>query len=351
MPPVKKIIKFLIAFVFYYSNFFSIYKRFIRGGRVTILMFHRIVDDFHNPSVIVKRKTFEEIIKYIKKKHPIISLDSLVDNIDKLNALPADSYVITFDDGWIEFKDGVYQLLKELDVPATVFLITGCISGNTEFWQERLYRIFRKLCTEKELVSKVQELIEQSKEKELLIDAVSGKNEEEDNELQKLIDLFKDVEYKKINLLLSGIENVLDDCSRELPDKKEDLFLTWEDIRSLKWDGISFCPHTVNHANLPTESQETVNEEIVKSCKTIEDETGRKARHFCYPNGKWNNSIRNIVKESCSSACATSSGFVSRDSDVYALNRIGINEEMVTDWNGNFSKYLFTLSMFIETLR
>jgi len=66
-------------------------------------MFHRIVDDFHIPSIIVKRKIFENTIKDIKKNHSIIP----------------------FDDGWMEFRDGVYQLLKELDEPATVFLITS----------------------------------------------------------------------------------------------------------------------------------------------------------------------------------------------------------------------------------
>ena len=42
-----------------------------------------------------------------------------------MNVLPKDSYIITFGDGWMEFRDGVYQLLKELDEPATVFLITS----------------------------------------------------------------------------------------------------------------------------------------------------------------------------------------------------------------------------------
>jgi len=43
-------------------------------------MFHRIVDDFHIPSIIVKRKIFENTIKDIKKNHSIIPLDFLVDN-------------------------------------------------------------------------------------------------------------------------------------------------------------------------------------------------------------------------------------------------------------------------------
>jgi len=135
----------------------------------------------------------------------------------------------------------------------------------------------------------------------------------------------------------------LEDCPTKLSDKRKDFFLPW--------DGISFCPHTVNHANLTTESLETANEEIVKSGKIIEDKTDMKAKHFCYPNGRWNNNIRNIVKGPYSSACTTRSGFVSNNSDIYALNRIGINEEMATDWNGNFSKYMFTFSIFIESLK
>jgi hypothetical protein len=44
-------------------------------------------------------------------------------------------------------------------------------------------------------------------------------------------------------------------------------------------------------------------------------------------------------------------GFVSKDSDIYGLNRIGINEEMITDWRGNFSEYVFMFSMFLESAR
>ena len=61
--------------------------------------------------------------------------------------------------------------------------------------------------------------------------------------------------------------------------------------------------------------------------------------------------IKKIVSESYKSACTTRAGFVSKGSDIYSLNRIGINEEMVTDWRGNFSKYVFTFSLFLESIR
>ncbi|MBS1259205.1 MAG: hypothetical protein MAG551_02272 [Candidatus Scalindua arabica] len=135
-------------------------------------------------------------------------------------------------------------------------------------------------------------------------------------------------------------------------------FVNWDEINSmpaLSSDGkdsrISFGSHTVNHSILTNEKTNVVENEICKSKEIIEKETGRNALHFCYPNGNYNDSMKKIVSKSYKSACTTKSGFVSESSDVYALNRIGINEEMITDWRGNFSKYVFIYSIFVESIK
>lgn len=64
-----------------------------------------------------------------------------------------------------------------------------------------------------------------------------------------------------------------------------------------------------------------------------------------YQMENYNDGIKSIVSKSYKSACTTNSGFVSKESDIYTLNRIGINEEMITDWRGNFSKHVFMFSM------
>ncbi|MFQ5965240.1 MAG: polysaccharide deacetylase family protein [Candidatus Scalinduaceae bacterium] len=165
------------------------------------------------------------------------------------------------------------------------------------------------------------------------------------------MDLFKNLEFESLNSFLSCIEQVINTDADKLSEMGRNLFLTWDDIKSMYWDGITFGAHTMNHVTLTCESLDSAREEIVKSKRIIEDETGREVRHFSYPNGRWNAKIKKIVMESFLSACTTEGGFVSKGSDAYGLNRIGLNEEMITDLKGNFSKYMFTFSIFIETLK
>jgi len=114
---------------------------------------------------------------------------------------------------------------------------------------------------------------------------------------------------------------------------------------------FSFNPHKVSHSILTHKQTNIVEDEICKSKEIIEKETGRNVLHLYYPNGNYNNGIKRIVSESYRSACTTRAGFASKVSDIYDLNRIGINEEMIADWRGNSSKYVFMFSMFLESAR
>jgi peptidoglycan/xylan/chitin deacetylase (PgdA/CDA1 family) len=103
-------------------------------GKVTILMFHRVADIFFDISLLVKRKTFEECMKYVAQSYPVISMDFLSQNFDKWERIPNDSFVISFDDGWIDFHDTAYPILSRLKIPATVYLTTGFVSSKCSYW-------------------------------------------------------------------------------------------------------------------------------------------------------------------------------------------------------------------------
>ncbi len=112
-------------------------------------MFHRVTDTFFDVSLLVKKKTFEECMQYIARRHPLISLDFLAQNIDRWESMPCNSYVITFDDGWIDFYDVAYPVLSRLKIPATVYLTTGFTSSKCSYWQERLDNLLAQILAEK----------------------------------------------------------------------------------------------------------------------------------------------------------------------------------------------------------
>jgi peptidoglycan/xylan/chitin deacetylase (PgdA/CDA1 family) len=129
------------------------------NGKVTILMFHRVTDTFFDISLLVKQKTFEECMKYIVNSYPVISMDFLIQNFDKWKNIPEDSFVITFDDGWIDFHDAAYPILSKLKIPATIYLTTGFVSSKCNYWQERLNNLLLQILANKKVFSKKDDII------------------------------------------------------------------------------------------------------------------------------------------------------------------------------------------------
>jgi peptidoglycan/xylan/chitin deacetylase (PgdA/CDA1 family) len=319
------------------------------NGKVTILMFHRVTDTFFDISLLVKQKAFEECMKYITQSYPVISMDFLIQNFDKWKNIPDDSFVITFDDGWIDFHDVAYPILSKSKVPATVYLTTGFASSKCSYWQERLSNLLTQILANKKVFLKKDNIISIPEINLKLKDLIS--KSEGMPVIFKFIDYLKKFTNDKILKTISDLEESLKVHSIMISEDEHRSFVNWDELKSIKDPNISFGSHTVNHTILTNEQPDVVKDEINKSKEIIEKETGRNVLHFCYPNGNYNDGIKRIVSKSYKSACTTNSGFVSKESDIYSLNRIGINEEMITDWRGNFSKYVFTFSLFLESIR
>lgn len=93
-------------------------------------------------------------------------------------------------------------------------------------------------------------------------------------------------------------------------------------IRDWLDGGQEVGAHTVNHvplADLPPEKART---EIFNSKKMLEDLTGRPVRHFCYPWGSWNDTVRDLVIEAgYETATSAHPGINRPDADPFTLLR------------------------------
>ena len=318
-------------------------------GKVTILMFHRVSDTFFDVSLLIKRETFEECMKYITESYHVITMDFLSQNFDKWENIPDDSVVITFDDGWIDFHDTAYPVLSRLKIPATVYLTTGFVSSECSYWQERLNSLLTPILANKKVLLEKVNIVSTPEINLKLKDLISKSDGKPI--IFKFIDYLKKFTNDIILKTISELEAFLEEQTITISEDEHRSFVNWDEVNGINKPDISFGSHTVNHPILTNEQTDIVENEISKSKEIIEKETGRDVIHFCYPNGNYNEEIRKVVSGSYKSACTTRAGFVSRGSDIYALNRIGINQEMVSGWRGNFSKYVFTLSLFLESIK
>lgn len=96
-----------------------------------------------------------------------------------------------------------------------------------------------------------------------------------------------------------------------------------EEIEGIIDHGIDIGNHTDTHALLNTLSPAEIGDEIRRSQAIIEDLTGRRCRHFCYPNGIYNPAAREVIAGAgFDSACAGRVGWNMPGQDPYVLKRV-----------------------------
>jgi peptidoglycan/xylan/chitin deacetylase (PgdA/CDA1 family) len=98
--------------------------------------------------------------------------------------------------------------------------------------------------------------------------------------------------------------------------------LRWREIQEMSRAGISFGSHTRTHPDLRKLSIQQTEEELASSKKAIADATGLPVDTLAYPYGGYDAAVRNLAREHFRLACSTHLGFVKRDSDLFALERI-----------------------------
>lgn len=97
-----------------------------RRNKLVILRYHSI-NDHRRHEVNVKIKLFKQQMEFLRRYYNPLSLRQAVDCLKNKKNIPKKAVVVTFDDGYRDNYTNAYPLLKQLGVPATIFLAVGYI--------------------------------------------------------------------------------------------------------------------------------------------------------------------------------------------------------------------------------
>lgn len=353
---IKKIIKLSLAAVVYYSGLlalFAFFKRmFFSHGDLAILMYHRVLDHadeeerYSQPGMIVSQQVFDKQISFLAKDYNLLSLENLMELLQKKKPIPKSAVVITFDDGWRDNFLYAYPILKKHKIPATIFLATDFIGSDKIFWflQVKLLLTEGNLYPEKltHILEKVKEENKASLSAQALrlldIDSIKG-------DPDKFIERMKQLDFEIIQKIIDGMM-VESGLSSDKWTKKR-WVLSWDEIIEMSRDNVDFGSHGCSHQILTTLSLDEVERELVQSKKIIEERIGKRVLLFSYPNGDYNPKIKKLVQEAGYGCAITTSGYEKSkiEPDLFALRRIGIHEGMSVGLKGKFSQALFACHM------
>jgi peptidoglycan/xylan/chitin deacetylase (PgdA/CDA1 family) len=110
-----------------------------RQPRLPILTYHSI--DNNGSAISVSPEKFRSQVRQLKEmSFEVISLSQAVACLFQGEALPARSLVMTFDDGFKSVYHEAYPVLREMGLPATVFLVPE-YCGRSNQWPGQPRRI------------------------------------------------------------------------------------------------------------------------------------------------------------------------------------------------------------------
>ncbi|WP_341915446.1 polysaccharide deacetylase family protein [Ferrovibrio terrae] len=104
-------------------------------------------------------------------------------------------------------------------------------------------------------------------------------------------------------------------------------YLTWDQIRQMKAEGVTIGAHSHRHPSLPALSPEKAREDLETSRAIFEKELGEQPALFAYPFGEWDARTLALVKSlGYSVAFGQHSGVAHSKHDMFWLPRFPMNE-------------------------
>lgn len=245
-----------------------------RGGRwLYVLAYHRVCPPEREPLlgrnlISAAPDQFEAQMQLISLKyHPVTSGDVL-SAVDQDRSLPRDAVLVTVDDGYRDFLEVVFPIVKRYGIQPVLFVSTLYIERGM-FWWDRLAWAVRN--------TQVTAI-------ETPLGPISLGTEAEREGAVRL--LSKYVRQHDFERAKKQIESLCEELAPGMLGKDHRIFLTWDELRALASSGVTIASHTHTHPILSHISLENARRELRISQELIEDKIGHSVPIFAFPDGR-----------------------------------------------------------------
>lgn len=278
----------------------------VRPAGVIVLMYHRIVDRDRSLEGL-PLATFAAQMRWIRARCEPIAPEAIVQRArDGGRARPA--VLVTFDDGYRDYHDLAYPVLRELGIPALVFLATSFLDAGGMLWTDTVQ--WAALSTRRPRV-RLPWMDEPIALPDRAARAALG-----DRARAHLKRLPDDARRTAMAVLIDELG---------APPARPREMLTWDEVRRTM-DLTRFGGHTHTHPILSRLERAAAEREIRTCRDRIAAETGVAPTAFAYPNGRpedYTAETQEILRAlGFTAAYATSEGVAGPDTDWMAIRRL-----------------------------
>ncbi len=289
----------------------------LRPPGVIVLMYHRILDgDRTLPGLSVD--AFAAQMGWIRTNCDPIAIDDLTTRVgDRRQGRPA--VLVTFDDGYRDYHDLAYPVLKRLGIPAVVFLATSFMDEGGMLWTDEVQ--WAAVTTPRDSVR----LPWEDGPERPLPDrrAREALGERARAHLKKLPDAERRAAMQELVAALGT------------PAERPRQMLTWDEARRTM-DLTTFGGHSHTHPIL-SRLDRSVAEREIRTCRDrIAAETGRVPVSFAYPNGRpedYTPETQELLRGlGFTTVFSTSEGIAGSDTDWMAIKRLPGDGDVLGDF-------------------
>lgn len=282
-----------------------------RRRRLLFLCWHGIAlndEDLWDPGLYISPQLFRERLQTLaENNYNVLPLD---DGLKRLEAddLPPRSVVITFDDGFYDFAVHAAPMLREFGFPATVYLTTYYVGKQLPVFNLMLQYMLWKNRSPNACLKDGRTFVT-GVDARRLSDAIIREIPAEYTAEQKN-GIARDIAHQ----IGFDFESVL---SRRLLH-----LMNASEVKQLAAAGdITFEAHTHRHRTPPEASG--MQRELEENNSSIEQLTGRRPLHFCYPSGNYRREYFRLLKDAgYRSATTCELGISSKSEHRYLLPRV-----------------------------
>ncbi|KHM52426.1 hypothetical protein NZ47_04970 [Anaerovibrio lipolyticus] len=274
--------------------------------KVCVLLYHRVCDlPLDIWGLAIKPEVFERHIRFYKENYNILRFDEDWSNVQE------PSLVITFDDGYADNLHYALPILEKYQVPATIFVSSGNIGTDKEFWWDELERII--------FYNEKNEYYFRPNDKIFSLSTYEEKKEA----CQRVRLFLKKLLPKEREDFLKGMVSELD---ADRLSRSINRTMNEKELRIMASSPyITIGGHTVTHNMLSAESKEQQEWEIITSKKRIEEIIDNEITVFSYPFGRDDDinehSFEAVKKAGYKRAATTSVGVAGKGKEPYKIPR------------------------------
>jgi peptidoglycan/xylan/chitin deacetylase (PgdA/CDA1 family) len=274
-----------------------------RHSRMRIIQFHAIGDDDYPVEV------FEAQLKFIKKHLSIVTLESLAQKIANGSETACNDIALTFDDGLRNHYTIVYPILKNLGIPATFFVCPGLIESRGWLWNQEASVRLRLLAPERRA-------------------AVCRELQAPPGNVESIVAWMKTLGRAARKSAEEAICAMTPGFKPTAKDQEQYGTITWEDLADMDPSLVSIGSHTMSHPILTTLNPGDLSYEIRESRRWLEERLQRPVNHFCYPDGAYDEAVRNCVRKCYGVAVTSRKGDIAPADDLHSLRRVPVEPEV-----------------------